>query len=386
MAKSSNKDDYFGELKEWSKRKLEIIEKYLDGAVRILGRRGTVYYVDGFAGPGHYGDGEVGSPVRAVALAQRLQREDKPYRLHCINVEEDKAHFANLEAATVAAADIVTNYPGEFNSIVAGILDQIGSSPTVFFLDPFGVDGIGWDELVRIVQRDGPTDIWLRFDVATVRRLDGNYDSPAPDAPAKYRLLQRAYGIHDRDELHRRLDGPDEETRNRSAVLLYMDELRRAIVAAKGDAYVGGYPIKSIDGQVKYYLIFAGAHPKAGVLASDIVYSVEHNYQRDVEDYRLKLTRQSSFLDQVDPSQEEIDAQKARELADSLWAACSGKTLSRLAARAAVWRDWFGRVSKPHATAAMKLLRAEGRVTIAGTPGDDDAVIAFAAAADAAGD
>jgi hypothetical protein len=37
MAKASSNADYFSEMKEWSKRKLEIIEKYLDGAVRILG-------------------------------------------------------------------------------------------------------------------------------------------------------------------------------------------------------------------------------------------------------------------------------------------------------------------------------------------------------------
>jgi len=378
MSQSAGTADYFQELKEWSKRKLELIDKYLESAVRIMGSIDTVHYVDGFAGPGHYGDGGTGSPVRALELAQRLQREGKSYRLKCINVEENSEHFANLVQATAAASDIVTNISGEFNDHIDDILRRIGTKPAVFFLDPFGVEGIDWAKLVKIIRREGQTDLWMRLDVSYVRRLDGFYDSLAPDAPAKFRLLQRAYGVDDRDELHERLSGPNEESRIRSAIILYMSRLRNEFANAKGNAYVGGYPIKTIDGQVKYYLLLAGAHPKAGVLASDIVYSVEHSYQRDVEEYRAKLTQQLNMFDHFDPSQAEIDDKKALELAESLWNACQDETMTRLAARASVWQEWFGRVSKRHATAALRHLHSKGKVRVRqGSLGDDDAVIIF---------
>ena len=78
---------HFRELQEWSERKHELVIKYLEGFVRILGgsTRGTIYYVDGFAGPGLYDDGAKGSPIRAAEYAQTLL--NKQYQLRCINVE-----------------------------------------------------------------------------------------------------------------------------------------------------------------------------------------------------------------------------------------------------------------------------------------------------------
>lgn len=378
MAKSSSKDDYFNELKEWSKRKLEIIEKYLDGAVRILGSIDVVYYVDGFAGPGRYDDGSNGSPVRAIELAQRLQREGKQYKLRCINVEEKPERFANLDEATRGAKGIVTNLSGEFNQYVDTIMTETGSKPAVFFLDPFGVEGIDWDQLVKIIRRSGPTDLWIRFDAAYVRRLDGFYDSAAPEAPGKRQLLLRAFGATNLDELHSRLAGSNEDERREKAILLYMDGIMSELIAAKRRAFVGAYPIRTIDGQIKYYLVFAGSHPKAAILASHIVYTVEDGYQRDVEDYRLQGLPQPSFFPALEPEKKDVDAAKASKLAESLWQACQGRTLSRLEACALVWQQWFGLIASRHVSAAIKVLAKSGRVeVVSGRPSDDNATLRF---------
>lgn len=380
MAKTSSKDDYFGELKEWSKRKLEIIEKYLDGAVRILGSIDVVYYVDGFAGPGRYDDGSSGSPVRAVELAQRLRSDGKPYQLRCINVEEVPSRFANLEEATQGAVGIVTNLSGEFNKHVDTIIAETGSKPAVFFLDPFGVEGIDWEQLVKIIRRPSPTDLWIRFDAAYVRRLDGFHESSAPEAAGKRQLLLRTFGASDFDVLHGRLAGDNEDDRRAKAVLLYMDGIMSELVAAKGRAFVGAYPIRTIDGQVKYYLVFGGSHPKAASLATHIVYTVEDGYQRDVEEYRLQGLPQPSFFPALEPDQKDVDAAKAHKLAESLWQVCQGRTLSRLEACALVWRQWFGLIAVRHVTAAVKVLANSGRVTvISGRPSDDNASIRFTA-------
>src|SRR5258708_6530590 len=93
--------DYFDELKEWSERKLKLLEDYVTAASKIMGIIGQVYYIDGFAGEGIYDDGSRGSPVRIAELAQCYQKEVKPYSLRCINIEESRKRFANLQAATV---------------------------------------------------------------------------------------------------------------------------------------------------------------------------------------------------------------------------------------------------------------------------------------------
>lgn len=71
--------DFFDDLKDWSERKLQLLENYVAAASKIMGIIGQVYYIDGFAGEGIYDDGSKGSPVRIAELAQRYEREAKPY-------------------------------------------------------------------------------------------------------------------------------------------------------------------------------------------------------------------------------------------------------------------------------------------------------------------
>ncbi|MEN6393865.1 MAG: three-Cys-motif partner protein TcmP, partial [Anaerolineaceae bacterium] len=82
MAQKNN--GYFDEQKDWSKRKLDIVQKYLAGFAKILGSTTSqpcVYYVDGFAGKGIYDDGAKGSPVLAAELAQDYRDNLKKYKL-----------------------------------------------------------------------------------------------------------------------------------------------------------------------------------------------------------------------------------------------------------------------------------------------------------------
>src|SRR6266566_273240 len=132
---SSNKADYFDEMHEWSERKLQLLQAYVDSAVKILGSRNRVYYIDGFAGRGMYRDGSKGSPVRIAELAKKNEIDGKSYVLKCINVEEDDEHFANLQEETARFGKTVQNFHGRFNDNLAAILKVIGSQPSIFFLD-----------------------------------------------------------------------------------------------------------------------------------------------------------------------------------------------------------------------------------------------------------
>jgi three-Cys-motif partner protein len=138
---------FFNELKEWSERKLTIVQKYLDGFTKILGSIGKecVYYVDGFAGRGIYQGGEKGSPVLAAEIAQRYRDEGKRYRLYCINTEEDADNFSNLQAETTRFGNLVRNLPGRFTDNFDTVLQDIGNCPAFFFVDDFGVKGTEWD-------------------------------------------------------------------------------------------------------------------------------------------------------------------------------------------------------------------------------------------------
>ena len=199
-------DEFFLDLKEWSKRKLNIIEKYIGGFSNILGSRNNeIYYVDGFAGKGIYDKGEKGSPVLAAEISESLRIGGKPFTLFCINVEKDPDNYSNLCLATKRFGKYVLNYEGSFDENIDKILFQVKSKPTVFFIDDFGVKGTDWDAVEKVIVRKDSTDVWIRFDHKTVRRLCGFYESDAKDALGKLNTLQNLFGITDLDYLWTRL-------------------------------------------------------------------------------------------------------------------------------------------------------------------------------------
>src|SRR5688572_4175825 len=108
-------DNFFGELKEWSARKHALLTSYLTGFTQILGgsTKNVVYYVDGFAGPGLYGEqNDKGSAILAAEYA--LSLVNKPYSLKCINVEVEDSHFQNLAENTLFYQSLITNFHGTF--------------------------------------------------------------------------------------------------------------------------------------------------------------------------------------------------------------------------------------------------------------------------------
>src|ERR1044071_682161 len=84
--------------------KIVILRSYLNAWFRILGqgkKHQTILYVDGFAGPGRYNNGEDGSPVAALQAAQAAIKELgsglNAKEFHCAFIEKDPARHAVLK-------------------------------------------------------------------------------------------------------------------------------------------------------------------------------------------------------------------------------------------------------------------------------------------------
>jgi three-Cys-motif partner protein len=360
MAKDRKKL-FFDEMKEWSHRKLQIVSKYLDGFVRILGGQGTIYYVDGFAGRGIYEKHSKGSPILAAEIAKKLEDEGKPYTLICINVEKDEDNFRDLQQSTAIYGSRVINFQGTFENNLDKILGIIGNQPAIFFLDDFGVIGIGWNAVRKVISRKAPTDLWVRFDHTIVRRLDGFFNSESVSAEKKFNRLRSLYGITDRNKLHERLAGSSSEIRIINALNLYLECLAKEYISVKGKGYSYSYLIRTITGTRKYHLVFAAAHAKAAILASDIVYGTEKNYQLDVEEFRESQTAQP-FLFPVDPTEDEIFTHLVNQIKDEIWELWRGKKVARIDIHESLLENWFGKISRKHVSQALKKLINEGRI------------------------
>jgi three-Cys-motif partner protein len=371
-------EEFFSDLKEWSARKLSIIEKYLGGFSKILGSRfRAVYYIDGFAGRGIYDNGEKGSPVLAAETAQKFQQSATSFTLHCINVEKDHDNYSNLCAETQRFGNLVQNYEGGFEENVDDILSQINSNPAVFFIDPFGVKGTSWNSVEKVIARRDSTDIWLRFDHKTVRRLSGFYDSDAKDAQGKLQTLQNLFGITDSNNLRARLGAgatPDERINN--AVILYIEQLENAFKKFGKKGFAASYEIISINGKKKYHLVFACSHVKAATLASNIVNGIEETFQHEKEEYKQFQSGQMNLFSS-DVTEKQVFEDKVTKLKSAILMLPKRQALSREELHYELMvqdKSWFGKIGRKHLTQALKELLNEThpKITCIGTPGNDD--------------
>jgi three-Cys-motif partner protein len=171
---------FFVESRPTSKLKHLILEGYINEFARHLGsKRKTIYYVDGFAGPGIYrrkeGEPEQGSPVRIAEFARRLRATNAQFFLKCLNVEEDPGRYRQLEEATAVFSDqlVERNYPTSFTEALDDILRRIGNSPAFFFLDPFGTKGLPFKELLPLFRRTARTEVFINFQTDGIAKKAG---------------------------------------------------------------------------------------------------------------------------------------------------------------------------------------------------------------------
>lgn len=381
--------DFFGELKEWSRRKHTLVEKYLDGATRILGSTGSVvYYVDGFAGKGYYaalegvGKPEAGSPVRAALLAQQMEQDGRSYRLKCINVEQNSEYFENLTAATANYSDVVTNLPGSFADAIDDIVMLIGDAPAICFIDPFGIKGVSMATIRRLIERGGITDFWIRFNSRDVRRRDGWFAKIGTAAGAERHtdLLCDFYGIEDHQTLHQLLSDETADARVNRAISLYCERLANQFVPVRNVGFAAAYRIGSVSGESKYHLVFGTGNKKGVVLASNIIYDVEKEYQIDVEGYRETRTRQPSLFPQQ-LTHDDISRRKIETIRDAILQEYAGRRASRIDIQ--MWllaNGWFGKIKGTHLTKALGEIVDDTKAVKDGNISSDKTSFMFASA------
>lgn len=371
--------EFFKELKEWSERKQQLIQHYLDGASRILK---TVYYVDGFAGAGLYENRQEspkpGTPVRAAELASLYEKRSYNFELRCITVEEDFENYTALQKATAKYGHLVHNLHGTFSEHLATILSLTQDNPVVCLLDPFGVKGIELDAIRQFASRPGKTDIWIRFDVKYAMRLWGRLRSNNPDDPAHRNLLKRVYGIQDEDLLYQAIDGPNPQTRRCNALNLYKQQLSKTLLGpASGKVYVESYRIGSLAQEEKYHLVFGCRHPKALALASDIVCGIEETYQRQAERYRLAQTGQISMFETF-LSDEQLTKYKVDDVEQDIIRLCQGRTLTVGGVyQLLLANNWFGMITQTHVRKALTNLEGKGCLLKTGRLSDDSTQVTF---------
>ncbi len=140
-------------LDEHTRAKHEILRRYLNGWLPIMTTyNGKIIFIDGFAGPGEYTSGEVGSPI--IAIDTFLKHNYQPIRdkeVIFLFIEQDKARFEHLEqllsnrfqkhlfSSKLTYEVLNGNFNATMNDLLTRIENQQGRlAPTFAFIDPFG--------------------------------------------------------------------------------------------------------------------------------------------------------------------------------------------------------------------------------------------------------
>lgn len=163
--------------------KHEVLRRYMEAWLPIMTRwNGRVLFIDAFAGPGEYSNGEPGSPVIAL---RALIEHSAVNRIHSeVNyyfIEQDEARSEHLEQILEEVKPLLPprcNYEvinSTFDETLTGTLDRIDEqklrlAPAFVMIDPFGVSGTPMRVIGRILQNP-KSEVYISFMYREINRF-----------------------------------------------------------------------------------------------------------------------------------------------------------------------------------------------------------------------
>ena len=240
------------DLEPHTRAKHEILRRYLQAWTPILTQGGfpEILYVDGFAGPGRYSQGEEGSPV--IALRAALQHRSRiAATVHFLFIERD-GDRAGLLREIVDETPVPANFRVEvrggetFEDACAPLLASYkargGRPPPIFaFIDPFGWAGVPFS-IVRKIMSYRSCEVLVNFMYEEINRFIGH-----PDQKPNFDSFFGTRNWRDGAELR----NPRE--RRRFFHDLYLRQLREAA----GADHVRSFEMRNDRDRVDYYLFYA---------------------------------------------------------------------------------------------------------------------------------
>jgi three-Cys-motif partner protein len=247
--------------------KIELVSRYVEKWVAIVGRsfKGRrILLIDGFAGPGIYQDGEIGSPIAAIQAASKsmaIAKNAKAWRAGDIYfelVERNKMMFESLrfqtESVSVPDGIHMTLRHGSFEKMLAEIRIAepwafTHDHPLFAFVDPFGAKGVPF-ELVREILGSATSELFLNLDANGIARIESYRTA------GNVKLLNELFGdvswVNDIDENSPFID------RCRSILSAYRARLHKI----PGVRYSFPFEIQQTAGIPDYFLLFATRHQR----------------------------------------------------------------------------------------------------------------------------
>lgn len=244
--------------------KHKILEHYLKAWFPIISRfNNTINYIDGFAGPGIYSKGELGSPVIALKVANEHTTELKG-KLNFLFIEEDEARAANLNNE-ISKLDLKDNFSikivnSKFYETIDSILKSFGYegkilAPTFIFVDPFGFSGIPASVIADLLNNP-KVEVFINFSVDSINRFIGTQEANEH--------IKELFGTEKVIELIK----SSKENRVRDLRDLYQ------LMLTEHAKFVRYFEMRNNDNRIIYYLFFCSNNNLGHLRIKEAMWSV----------------------------------------------------------------------------------------------------------------
>jgi three-Cys-motif partner protein len=248
--------------------KHEILRRYLGAWFPIVKRVNPsgLNYIDGFAGPGVYSEGEEGSPVIALKTAVEHVLPMPEIFFGFIEKDQDRADHLRRVLST-RFRDLPKNisyevYHGEFAEVmyrIIGDLDREGRAiaPTFTFVDPFGYAGFPMTLMRRLLEARA-CEVLITFMASRLRRfLDDFHESTIDD-------------LYGNNEWR-----PARDLSGDARVGFLLKHYIQALRASTPSRFVMSFEMVGLDGNTIYWLVFATKHPKGCEVMKEAMWRVD---------------------------------------------------------------------------------------------------------------
>jgi len=281
---------FFKEKRDWSLRKDKILDYYLKPYLAKTSRlRSPILLVDGFAGPGRFEDGQLGSPLIMCNQATLVVSRGKEIRVLCI--ENDHELFDRL-AQNLEEFEFANAQKGTFLEFVPEIAELAKHNTVFLYVDPFAITGLEWRKMATVFNKlssfGSSVEILLNFNaLAFVRAGLAALKSANSTLKLSFDDLDEVEFDEPIDLSLERLDKVAGGSWWKEILLSETESSRRIQVVVEGfvrqlkayfqeTCYV---PIRKSEAQLfpKYYMIFASRHSDALQLMNDAMWSARHD-------------------------------------------------------------------------------------------------------------
>ena len=247
--------------------KHKILRRYLQAWFPILSKwHDRIIYFDGFAGPGQYTTGELGSPLIALELAQNHLIKFTG-ELVFVFVEEEMSRFQHLKRLlnqrkpSLPQNFTIELYQDKFHAVLSEALDRLDKqgkqiAPTFAFIDPFGFSGVPMDLIHRLLEREH-TEAFIYFARNAINRFASH---------PQQKIRQQMEELFGGSEVH---DVENQPNRSEWLRALYQKKL------AEKSIFVRYFEIADQTNHPLYDLFFSTNNAKGHVKMKEAMWAVD---------------------------------------------------------------------------------------------------------------